>query len=117
MGNEYMSPLGGKAWMENGRAVNIANSYANKTTGFERVQVVQTVKTLLPSAYNNAVKAVMTVEGGDIRCRTDGTAPTFGTGLLIRAGSSIVLEGTYEITNFKALSIVGTSILNIEYKG
>lgn len=68
------------------------------------------------AAYPNIV-GIYTVETGNLRFRTDGTAPTATEGHLLYIGDVLVVEGLTDIRNFKAISTTsGTSTLRISYK-
>ncbi|MFA5143991.1 MAG: hypothetical protein WC522_07510 [Candidatus Omnitrophota bacterium] len=78
--------------------------------GFEEVTVDDTVKVLTASIYapaqgRQASRAMITVEGGNIRYRVDGGNPTSASGHLATEGDIFALESIYEIKNFKATRV------------
>jgi hypothetical protein len=70
---------------------------------------VSTLAVALTAAkYAGATKAVITVEGGEIRCRWDGTAPTAAEGHYVYVGDEIRLMTAADIANFKAIRATTT---------
>ena len=62
-----------------------------------------TATTYQPSGEQGACQAIITIEGGNIRHRSDGTNPTATVGEPGRAGGQITLESQGEIVDFKAI--------------
>jgi hypothetical protein len=101
----------------NGSKTNIADSFASETVGFEQLSVANVAKSLTSTIYgDNTVKAVITVEGANLRVRTDGTAPDINVGLLISMGDCIELNSRQEVEGFRCIAPAGVAVLNIEYK-
>lgn len=111
-----MHAQNGRFYNENDNTVNIADCFSNSTIGFEQINVAQTATKLTPATYQNAVKAVVVTESNAIRFRTDGSAPTTTSGILVPAGTSIELDGAWEIQHFQAISTSGVAVLDVEYK-
>lgn len=107
----------GRKILENGNWVNDANQSADNTIASEKLTVGTTAAVLTTATYEGSVKAIATVEGANIRVRTDGNAATSSTGLLILDGDILELTGS-EIENLSMISATGSSAtINIEYKG
>lgn len=60
-------------------------------------------------------KAIMTSETADIRYWVDGAVPTTTAGHLLIAGGSVELDAVGQITNFKAIAVTGTAVLQVSY--
>lgn len=99
-----------------GKVTNIADSLANETVGFEQLSISQTVTALTPEVYGDAIKAVICIEDSPIRFLTTGNDPSGSVGLLALSNTYIVLEGRWEVENFKCIASTGTAKLSIEYK-
>lgn len=54
-------------------------------------------------------KAFITAESAQIRYRFDGTAPTASVGHLMNPMDSLVLEGFFQMNNFKAIRVGANS--------
>lgn len=95
---------------------------AAETFLYESIIVgTQTVSSTAITTINNAaypnIVGFYTVETGNVRFRTDGTAPTATEGHLLYIGDVLTIEGLTDILNFKAISTTsGTSTLRISYK-
>lgn len=90
----------------------------NSTTGFERLVVTQSSAIpLTSSVYGNSCMAIMTVEGGRVRTRTDGGLPTTSLGLCHEDGACITLESVDEIVGFRVIATSSNATINVEYKG
>jgi len=114
--NEY-GYQNGREILENGNIVNVANQSADNTIAFEKLSISTSSVSLTIATYGDSVRAILTVEGTSIRVRTDGTAPTSSTGLLIADGDILDLTGL-EISRLKMISATGsTATVNVEYKG
>lgn len=68
-----------------------------------------TATTYQPSTGQGACRAIITIEGANIRHRSDGTAPTATVGESGRAGTQITLENQQEIVDFRAIREKDTS--------
>lgn len=63
------------------------------------------------------VAAIITVEGGSVRCLWEGTTPTTSAGHLINEGDVIILDNLSDILRFRAIRTgVTTTIITISYK-
>jgi hypothetical protein len=79
---------------------------------FEVIAVSNTAITLTalkyqPTGADKADSAFITLEGGDIRYRYDGTAPTATVGHLLSDGGFLVLIGQNQMEKFKAIRVGG----------
>jgi hypothetical protein len=63
----------------------------------------------------NAVKALIQAEGGDIRWRDDGTAPTPAIGMLIKDGTTLEYEGNLE--TIQLIETVVAAGINVTFYG
>ena len=79
--------------------------------------VSSTVTSIPEGAYMQndvrPVKALLIVEGANLRVMTDGTAPTTTTGLQVRAGGSMNLDNYDSIRNFQAVAESGTATVTV----
>lgn len=74
--------------------------------------------TILDAALYDAyrvVQGLVTIEGNNIRCKFDGTAPTASEGLLAYVGDVITIEGIIDVRNFSCIGIAGTATVKINY--
>lgn len=65
----------------------------------------------------DAHRAVITAEGGQMRFRYEGTAPTSTVGHVLNAGDRLILEGRANVDRFRAIrtgSVNGTLMVSIE---
>lgn len=67
------------------------------TYAFESVTVSSTAVPLTSATADHATRAYVTVEGGPVRFRTDGTAPTALIGHELRTGDTLELDDNDEI--------------------
>lgn len=82
----------------------------------ESVTVTTSAIGLTPATYLDAIKAEMTVERDAIRVQTDGTDPTATDGHVIWQGDVVTLEGTAEISKFRAYRAnVVDAVLKVTY--
>ena len=75
---------------------------------FENVEVADAAKALTASTYAITdaiahVRAFITVDTGQLRYRYDGSDATATVGHLAQYGDSIIIEGTVNIQNFRAI--------------
>ena len=85
-----------------------------EATGYESITVADTAVSLSAGTYTQsdgsiAKKATITVETGQIRWRYDGTAPTSSEGHLSNPTNVIVIKGSINIQNFRAIRATSTS--------
>ena len=88
---------------------------------FENITVTDTAKALTEATYTGGgsshTRAFITVDTGQLRYRYDGENPTSTVGHLAGFGDSIIIEGTVNIKNFKAIRSGGTSAtLSVTYE-
>lgn len=70
--------------------------------------------TALPSIPANVQYALIQCEGGDVRWRADGTAPTTTSGLLLPAGTEKFFDAG-SISSLKFIQVSATAILQVAY--
>lgn len=107
-----------RGFMENSarKDTNIADHLANNTIGTEKITISSAAISLASVQKENAVRALITVENGDMRVKTDGSAPTQAEGMLIKEGYLLELVGNKEILDFKAIRKADVDVvLNITY--
>jgi len=63
----------------------------------------------ITTTSGNMHKALCTLEGAQIRYRTDGTAPTGTVGHILDISGTLSLNGYGDILNFSAISTTATS--------
>ena len=69
-------------------------------------------RSIIGKSFN---KAMISVEGADIRIRTDGVNPTTTIGVKIPSGSVITLSSYNEIKGARFIAISGTALLNVNF--
>lgn len=69
----------------------------------------------LPTIPARAEKAFITTEGQQVRYWVDGSNPTVSAGHLLEIGSVLILDSRGQLTNFKAIAVTGTAVLQITY--
>lgn len=62
-----------------------------------------------------AIRAWVSVVGGDIRYRCDGTAPTASIGHYVADGGTAEIEGKTNLTRFQMIAASGTAAVTISY--
>jgi len=83
---------------------------------YESVTVAAAAKALTTATADDAIRAELSVEIGQIRVRVDGTDPTASEGHLVDIGDTIVLTGTKQITQFRGYRTGGVSgVLKVTY--
>lgn len=93
-----------------------SNSNGPSAINFERIELNSTSDTMLsPAVYADATDAMISIEGNQIRVRWDGTAPTTTVGHLLQSGDILQLDNTTDINRFMAISITGSSVLDVTY--
>jgi len=86
------------------RRLMSGNGYAFETITVAGTAIGFTAATASPAAQNDAQKrAFVTLSGGSIRYRYDGSDPTATVGHRLMHGDSIAVEGGVNIANFKAI--------------
>lgn len=81
--------------------------------GFEQITALSTAKALTPTA--GAVKAEIQVEGGAVRFRPDGTAPTTSVGWRLENSDEIETPIGQNLVNCKFIAVDGNPVLNVIY--
>ena len=77
--------------------------FASETITVGAAAVGFTAAVYAPAGERGARRAVMTVEGGDVRWWAGGATPTAGEGHLAVSGDVVVLEGPNTLINFLAI--------------
>lgn len=85
---------------------------------FETITVSNAVKTLTASKYGDSVKrAVITIQNAQLRYNYNGSTPTATVGHAVNPFDVIVLIGTSNIQNFKAIRKGTTdSVISVTYE-
>ncbi len=68
-----------------------------------------------PSGSPPAKAAHVSVEGGAVRWRADGNAPTASVGTLLKDGDDITVWGSADLGSIKFVATAGSVTLNIHY--
>lgn len=101
------------------KRTNTADYYAYNEIGYEHFTAGQTVATLNPAKYKDAVKAVISVTGvEEVRVLSDGETPAANFGMPVYPGSTageIVVTGPEQIKKFKAFCPAGTAEYDCAY--
>lgn len=82
--------------------------FATTAFAYEAVVVSSTAVALTGAVLAGANRALLYVEAADIRYRYDGGTPTAAEGMVAAVGDTIVLEGTQNLTQFKAIRSAGS---------
>ena len=84
--------------------------------GYEDITVAATSKALTAATYSNGDYARIKVEGGAVRFRLDGGAPTASVGEALEIGAVLELFGTREISQARFIRRDATSAtLRVHY--
>ena len=81
--------------------------------GFEQKAVIALAALSVPDTA--CLEALVQAEGGDIRWRADGTAPTTTVGMLIRDGESMIVTGIRAIAAMKFIAAGAAGAVNVSY--
>jgi hypothetical protein len=81
--------------------------FANETLTVGAAVVELTAAVYAPVGQSAGQRAVLTVEGGDIRWWAGGLAPTAAAGHLAQAGDVITLDGPNTLRQFQAIRTGG----------
>ncbi len=87
---------------------NLLNIFAFETISIEAVAVGFTAATIVNSNDAYAKKALVTVESAQLRWRCDSN-PTSTVGHLLQPGDVLILIGSENIRNFKAIRTGSTN--------
>lgn len=66
-------------------------------------------------AEGQTLAAEVSVEGNSIRYRTDGGVPSATDGHLVEAGDRFTILGAHDVTEFTAIGVSGTAVLQVSY--
>ena len=77
--------------------------------------VALTAATFAPSDGTNAIAAHVSVEGGQVRWRADGTDPTTSVGTLLGDGDETTVWGSRDIISIRFIATAGGVTLNVHY--
>lgn len=92
------------------------------TFAYESITVSSTAVSLTSATYKPGgatplvKRAIITVEDGTIRFRTDGTAPTASEGHRAKEDDIIILDSSDDIVNFKAIRTATDAKIRVTYK-
>jgi len=75
----------------------------------EILTVTDSVTSLTPEKYSDAIRAFMTLETAQIRYWDDGSDPTSSEGHPVNVGDIIILDSAAQIADFKATRTGDTS--------
>lgn len=97
--------------------INLTNNRTGyKCTGFEKITVDNTVKTLTVPA--NTLFALISLESNPIRIRMDGSNPSTTDGMLISVDTVFIIEGKDALVNFKTTRQgASDGIIQVHYFG
>jgi len=85
------------------------------TTAFEALSVSSTAVGFTAATADRAMSAHVSVEGGQVRYRIDGTDPTASVGTLLGDGDELVVWGKADIDAIAFIATAGTVTLNTHY--
>lgn len=103
--------------LSDGRFVqNGAAEWGQSQVGYSQVTPTG-ASTALISPPASAVRMVIQCNGGTIRWRADGTAPTVSAGALMKDGDTITIYGQPAIKTFKHFLASVTPVLDIQFWG
>lgn len=90
---------------------------SNPAFGYEALTVADTAVGVTFAQASDAERMIATVETAQVRYRYDGGSPTAADGHLAEVGDVIVIEGSGNITAFRAIRTGGTSgVLRITFE-
>lgn len=79
-----------------------------------QIALAITASTQLTVPGKGETQAVIQADGNDVRYRLDGTSPTATVGVILKNGTSIVLNMT-DATAAKFIQTAATAVLNVTY--
>lgn len=85
------------------------------TTAFEALSVSGTAVGFTAATSERAISAHASVEGGEIRYRIDGTAPTTTVGTILNDGDEIVVWGKADIDAIQFIATAGAVTVNTHF--
>lgn len=103
---------------------NLNNLTAGLFTAFayESITISTTVKSLTSGKYTAdngevATRAIITVENARLRYRYDGDNPTSSEGHILNPNNVLVIIGSANIQNFRAIRVDGTdAVIRVTYE-
>lgn len=81
--------------------------------GFEQKSVAAVAALSVPDTA--CLEVLVQAEGGDIRWRADGTAPTTSIGMLLRDGETMIVSGFKAIAALKFITVGAAGAVNVSY--
>ncbi|MDN3515364.1 MAG: hypothetical protein NG747_13330 [Candidatus Brocadia sp.] len=111
-----VSSISAAAWAEDLRYVR------ERTVLYESIVVgTQTpaygTSTLNSVDYNyDTMMGIYTVEGGNVRFKTDGTAPTANEGHLLYIKDELTVYGIADLRRFAVIAVSGTATIRATYR-
>ena len=79
-------------------------------SAFEALSVSTSSVGFTTATYGRVDHAIVMVEGGSVRVRFDGTAPTASVGYILDDGDTLELESDNEISHARFISVDGGTI-------
>ncbi|MCK5013761.1 MAG: hypothetical protein KAS66_08065 [Candidatus Omnitrophica bacterium] len=97
--------------VSSGIPINVISKEGDLKTAddYESLGVADSAVGLTAGTYGTNSKCEMTLEGGSIRVRKDGTDPTSGEGHLVNVGDVIKLGNNDDIVDFRAIRVGSVS--------
>lgn len=103
------TPMGGPGILR-----RLTQQFAGDPVGtFKLVAVGATAVGLAPP--DAAMSALLSVEGGDVRFRDDGTAPTAAVGVRIAAGTVLAVRGKGSLTGIQFIAVAAAATVNVTF--
>ncbi len=93
-----------------------SEAFAHEAVTVAGVAIGLTAATYAPAGAPGAVRAVLTLEAGQVRYRYDGTDPTATTGHLLEIGDVLMLEGAGNIGRFRAIRTGVSGTLRVTFE-
>lgn len=103
--------------LKNGASVMRVMGAALTNIGYQLVPVAAGVVGQLAVQDTATHEALVQADGGDIRWRADGIAPTTGEGMTLAAGESMIITGINAITSFRFIGKTGPAGVSVTFWG
>ena len=89
--------------------------FADDTIAFEALAVAGTAVGFTEATFANATRAMVRVEGAQVRYRTDGNDPTASVGVVANDGDVITVSGFRDIKSIRFIRTGSSATVNAEF--
>lgn len=103
--------------LKSGQSVRRVMGAALVNISYQKIAVASGDVGQLTISDSAAHEAIVQADGGDIRWRADGTAPTTENGHTLRDGESIIISGYVAMSAFRFIGKTGAVAVSASYWG